>query len=91
MKSCPNQYWVWVAAQAQETAKLATQSQATQSQAQVSADRTASDFYCKYNVNPVGSPKVNLFREEMLCKYGDLAFFPAAALSPDLFNQKLSR
>ena len=74
MKSCPNQYWVWVAAQALETTKLATQSQA-----QVSADRTASDFYCKYNVNPVGSPKVNLFREEMLCKYGDLAFLSCSS------------
>ena len=69
MKSCPNKYWVWLAAETQETAQLATQSQA-----EISAARTASNFYCKYNVDPMGSPKVNLFKEETLCKYGDLAF-----------------
>ena len=62
VETCPNKYWVWAAAQALETTELATKTQA-----QVSADRSAGDFYCKYNVNPVGSSKVNVIQEEAHC------------------------
>ena len=61
VKSCPKKYWVWATVYGQEQTEITV---GGKTQTQVSAARTASDFYCKYATDPQQSTKVQLSKKK---------------------------